>query len=403
MNPSNLANVMRTGDPFVNAGKQPDSHLFRVFLFNRPGSMQSFVRALLWAGLWVLLASCSGPKHLYVATTGADANPGTQAAPFLTIAHADSVASPGDTIHVAPGTYRVSAPSPGSAAIRTSKSGTAPARIKFVSDLKWGAKIVFTGTGMAWKSKGSYVDIEGFDISGSGRIGILAEGGRENISNNFIHDLKVSGGCNGSGGAAINTWGPLGGAVIDSNVVRNVGTQWLAARSCNTVQGIYVTNRDNRVSNNVISGVAAVGINSWHGATATTIVNNTIFNSKMGIVVGQGDNGATAAGSQNNYVANNIVYGNGYGISEMGKVGANNRYVDNVVSSNGTNWRVKGDVVGAVSADPQFVDYRENGAGDYRLQSGSPAAGRGANVDAIEAAVSRSTVGRQVDIGANEN
>lgn len=374
----------------------------RLFFVDRTGLTRLGIR-LLSAGLCVLLASCSGPRHLYVAATGSDANPGTEAAPFLTIAHADSVAGAGDTIHVAPGTYRVSAPSPHSAGIRTSKSGTASARIKFVSDVKWGAKIVFSGTGMAWNSKGSYVDIDGFDISGSGRIGILAEGGRENITNNVIHDLQVRGGCNGSGGAAIGTWGPAGGAIIDSNVVRNIGVQWLAARSCNTVQGIYVTNHNNRVSNNVISGVAAVGINSWHAATATTIVNNTIFNSKMGIVIGHGDSGATALGSQNNHVANNIVYGNGYGISEMGKVGANNRYVDNVVSSNGTNWRVEGDVVGNVSADPQFVDYQENGSGDYRLQAGSPAAGRGANPHPIAAAAPWTADASQVDPGAQKN
>ena len=331
------------------------------------------------AGLSLLLAACSDTKHLYVATTGSDANAGTQAEPFLTIAHADSRARPGYTIHVAPGTYKVAAPSKRSAGILTSKNGTPTERIKFVSDIKWGAKIVFSGAGIAWHSKGAYVDIDGFDITGSGRIGILAEGGNEKITNNFVHDLQVSGGCNGGGGAAIDVWGPGGGAVIDSNVVRNIGVQWLAARSCNTVQGIYVANRNNRVSNNVISGVASVGINSWHGATDSTIVNNTIFNSKMGIVIGHGDSGATGAGTRNNYVANNIVYRNGHGITEMGKVGGNNRYADNLVHSNDIDWRVKGAVSGTISADPLFVDYQGNGTGDYRLQRASPANGKGAS------------------------
>ena len=380
-----------------------NSQVVDVFLSACARQVQAPVRVLLCALLCLLLASCGGPRHFYVASTGSDANPGTQAAPFLTIARADAAASAGATVHVAPGTYLVSAPSLRSAGIRTGKSGTATARIRFVSDVKWGARIVFTGTGMAWHSKGSHVDIDGFDISGAGRIGILAEGGNENITNNFIHDLRVSGGCNGSGGAAINTWGPAGGAVIESNVVRNVGAQWIAARSCNTVQGIYVTNHNNRVSNNVISGVASVGINSWHGATGSTIVNNTIFNAKMGIVIGQGDGGATPSGTQNNYVANNIVYGNAYGIAEMGKVGANNRYVDNVVSSNGSNWRVKGEVIGTISADPRFLDYRANGSGDYRLQSGSPAAGQGANTHLLGAAVSRTPDGRPPDPGDVEH
>ena len=342
--------------------------------------------------------------HLYVATTGSDSNPGTQAKPVKTIARADALASAGYTIHVAPGVYQVAAPSTGSVGIRTTKSGTAAARIKFVSDVKWGAKIVFSGTGMAWNSKGAYVDIEGFDISGTGRIGILAEGGKENITKNFIHDLTVTGGCNGGGGAGIDAWGPGGGAVIDSNVVRNIGLKWVAARTCNTVQGIYVTNQNNRISNNVISGVAAVGINTWHGATGSTIVNNTVFNSKMGIVIGHGDSGATSAGTSNNYVANNIVYRNAYGITEMGKVGGNNRYPNNLVFNTGRSWLVKGAVTGTVAAEPQFVNFQVNGTGDYRLKSTSPAINKGTATSAptVDIAGVARPRGGAIDIGAYE-
>jgi hypothetical protein len=105
----------------------------------------------------------------------------------------------------------------------------------------------------------------------------------------------------------------------------------------------------------------------------------------------------------NNYVANNIVYGNGYGISEMGKVGGNNRYVDNLVYSNGSNWSVKGDISGTISADPQFVNYQPNGAGDYRLQRGSPAVGKGATADLLPAALPGTADGKPVEIGAHED
>jgi len=349
-------------------------------------------------------AAATTGKHLYVATTGSDSNPGTQAKPVKTIARADALASAGYTIHVAPGTYNVAAAATGAAGIRTVKSGTASARIKFVSSTKWGAKIVFSGAGMAWNSKGAYVDIDGFDITGTGRIGILAEGGHENITRNFVHDLKVSGGCNGGGGAAIDAWGPGGGAVIDSNVVRNIGVQWVAGKTCNTVQGIYVTNQRNRISNNVISGVAAVGINSWHGATDSTIVNNTIFNSKMGIVIGHGDSGATKAGTSNNYVANNLVYGNAYGITEMGTVGTNNRYPNNLVFDSGRAWLVKGTVTGTVTANPQFVNYQANGTGNYSLKAGSPGINKGTATSAPATDINgvARPRGGAVDIGAYE-
>jgi hypothetical protein len=341
-------------------------------------------------------------KHLYVATTGSDSNPGTQAKPVKTIARADALASAGYTIHVAAGTYKVSAPSLGSVGIKTTKSGTAAARIKFVSDVKWGAKIVVSGTGITWDSRGSYVDIEGFDISGTGRHGILAAGANLSMRNNFIHDLTISGGCNGSGGAAIDTYGPVGNVVINGNVVRNIGYSMIG--KCNTVQGIYIANANNLVTNNIVSGVAMAGIQQWHGATSSTIVNNTVFHTKDGILLGQGDAGTTN-GSANNYVANNIVYDNTtYGIVELGKMAGNNRYANNLVYASGTSMRVAGSVTGALSGNPNFVKYAANGSGDYRVSSGSPAINKGTSVKApaVDYAGVARPRGGAVDIGAYE-
>jgi hypothetical protein len=346
-------------------------------------------------------ATATTGKHLYVATTGNDANPGTQTAPLKTIAKADSKATAGYTIHVAPGVYKVSASSLGSAGITTVRSGTATARIKFVSDVKGGAKIVVSGTGITWHSKGSYVDIDGFDISGTGRHGILADGTNLTITRNFIHDLTISGGCNGSGGGAIDTNGGAGGVLINANVIRNIGYAMIG--KCATVQGIYIANPNNVVTNNIVSGVAAVAIQQWHGATASTIVNNTVFHSKEGILIGQGDAGTLASGSINNYVANNIVYDNTtYGIIEAGKVGTGNRYVNNVVFKSGTNVKMqKGAVSGTITADPKFVRYVANGTGDYHVMTGSPAIGKGATTYPLTTDVDgASRVGLPRSIGA---
>lgn len=361
---------------------------------------------LLSCGAIVLLAAApmasAVAKDLYVSTTGSDSNPGTQTAPVKSIARADALASAGTIIHVAAGTYRVSAPALDNAGIKTSKSGTATARIKFVSDVKWGAKIIVSGTGITWDSRGSYVDIDGFDISGSGRHGILAAGANLTMTNNFIHDLTISGGCNGSGGAAIDTYGPVGGVVIDRNVVRNIGASMIG--KCNTVQGIYIANANNVVTNNLVSGVAMAGIQQWHGATASTIVNNTVFRSKDGILLGQGDAGTTT-GSANNYVANNVVYDNTtYGIVELGKMAGNNRYVNNLVAKSGTAMRVAGSVSGTISSDPLFVAYQANGTGNYRLSSSSPAIDRGTSTSAprVDLMLVARPRGAAVDIGAYE-
>jgi len=324
-------------------------------------------RRVWYVGLSALLTSCVGTKHLYVASDGEDSNPGTRSAPFLTLARADAAAVAGAIIHVAPGSYQVDAPSPQSAGIITRRSGTKSARIRFISDIRWGAKIIVSGSGIAWHSTGSFVDIEGFDISGTGRHGILADGTNLTISNNYIHDLTISGGCTGSGGAAIDTNGGSGNVLIKGNVIRNIG--YAMRGMCNTVQGIYIANPNNLVVGNIVSGVAAAGIQQWHGATVSTIMNNTVFHCKVGILIGGGDSGALPEGSSDNFVARNIVYDNiAYGIVEGGKVGANNRYIDNLVHSSGTNMRVSGREVGTILATPPFVDYRADGTGNYHLK-----------------------------------
>ena len=346
--------------------------------------------------------SAVAATNIYVSPTGSDSNPGTQTAPVKTITRADALASAGSTVHVAAGTYYVSAPSKDNAGIVTRKSGTASARIRFVSDVKWGAKIVVSGTGITWDSRGNYVDIDGFQITGSGRHGLLASGAYLTFKNNFIHDLTVSGGCNGSGGAAIDTYGTVGNVVIDRNIVRNIGYRFIG--SCNTIQGIYIANANNVVTNNIVSGVAMAGIQQWHGATASTIVNNTTFHNKIGILLGQGDAGTTT-GSANNYVANNVVYDNvAYGIIEMGKMGGNNRYANNLVARSGTSWKVKGSVSGSISSDPLFKNYLANGTGDYHVYSSSPAIDRGTSTKAptIDFAGVARPRGAAVDVGAYE-
>ncbi len=120
----------------------------------------------------------------YISPNGSDQNPGTQSQPFVTIAHGDGVAQPGDTIHVAPGVY------PGD--LITQASGTSSAHVRFVSDSKWGAKLVAGSTGMIWYSKGAYVDVIGFEIDGTAstvvNLGIYLTGSYSSAQNHEVHD-----------------------------------------------------------------------------------------------------------------------------------------------------------------------------------------------------------------------
>jgi hypothetical protein len=222
-------------------------------------------------------------SHLYVATTGSDTNSGTQAAPFKTILKASQVAVAGTTVHVAPGTY--------SGGFLTTKSGTASARIRYVSDTKWGAKIIPTTNDHIWKNTGGYTDIIGFDIAGNGsvRLGIYFLGGNSSVQNSHVHDIATTIACS-SGGAGIindNTAGPqfINHDVI-GNLVHNIGLGF--SSGCTQIQGIYQSTSGN-IKNNIVYNAGYGGIHLWHDADHVNIVNNTVFNSPTGIIVGTGN------------------------------------------------------------------------------------------------------------------
>jgi hypothetical protein len=280
-------------------------------------------------------------------------------------------------VHVAAGTYFGN--------VITKVHGTPTARIRYVSDTKWGAKIVGTGTEYMWYNKGNYTDIVGFDISGSGREGIENEASYTLIQGNHVHNLKISGGCTGGGGAGINngSYTASNGDVI-GNVVHDIGVPG----ACNAVQGIYSANLGGKIYNNIVYRASSWGIHLWHAADKVLIANNTVFengSAKMGggIVIGVGN----APGGKiltDTKVVNNIVYNNRYhGIhhgcdSGFKCIGSGNIIANNLVNGSSTPF-TKGAIVATrtITDAPQFINYQANGSGDYRLSRSSPGIDRG--------------------------
>jgi hypothetical protein len=315
--------------------------------------------------------------HLYVATTGSDTNPGTQAAPFKTIQRAANMAKPSTTVHVAAGTY--------SGNVTTKVHGTASARIRYVSDTKWGAKVIGSGTEGMWTNNANYTDIVGFDISGPGRLGIANWASYTLFQGNHIHHLTISGGCNGGGGAGIVNANYSGS---DGDIIGNVVNDIGVPGACNGVQGIYSSNLRGKILNNIVYRVSSYGIHLWHAADAVIIANNTVFangSSGMGggIVIGVGDSPGGKI-LTNTKVVNNIVYKNPRGsisqycYSGVNCIGSGNVVANNLVSGNGSGIVMKvGSATGTITADPQFVNYQANGTGNYRLTSTSPAIDKG--------------------------
>lgn len=323
--------------------------------------------------------------NLFVAPGGSDANPGTQAEPFRTIARAAQVVTPGTTVYVAPGLY--------TGGFRTDVSGSVEARIIFVSSERWGAKIVpplDSRSTSAWDNRGNYVDIIGFDIDGfqyqSGTkwlSGIYNGGSHNSVRHNHVHHIALDIPCESPGGAgiAVDSYYKGKQAEVVGNNVHDIGPG-----DCRYQHGIYVGTQA-RVRSNVIYRISGAGIHLWHDAHHVDITGNTVSASGSGIVVGGGDFYYSKGPNDHTIVANNIVFDNTHGILEQGAIGSNNRYMHNLVFRNATgDWGLaKGrEHIGTIAAEPAFVEYSRTGTPDFRLSAKSPAIGRGMVVDAPE-------------------
>lgn len=141
------------------------------------------------AGPGAAVSSAATGQMYYVSPSGSDSAAGSQGAPWATIAHAQSVAQPGDTVYFRGGTYAYSRANKSCAsrtdrvdAITLDKSGSSGSPISYLAYP--GERPVFNFSGM------TSVDcrIKGFDVTGS-RIrlgGLEVTGVRQN--NNLNHE-----------------------------------------------------------------------------------------------------------------------------------------------------------------------------------------------------------------------
>lgn len=342
-------------------------------------------------------------RDLYVATTGSNDNPGTRSAPLRTIARAAALATPGTAVHVAPGTYRES--------VTSTIHGASQARIRYLSQIRWGAKIR-AKTEAVWTNKGSFTDITGFDISGSGRIGIANYGSHTLISGNHVHNMAISGGCTGAGGAGIvNANYRASDGDIVGNLVHDIGVPGECAR----VHGIYSSNLGGQIVNNIVYRASAYGIHLWHAANRVLIANNTVFANGAsgiggGIVIGAGDKPGGVVLNHTSVINNIVVDNPAASIREYCEAGedctgSSNIIANNLLYRNGRPIALRwGAAAGTISADPQFVHYRPDGSGNYRLKPNSPGINTGVAHSAPSTDIEHTTrpCGSAPDIGAYE-
>jgi hypothetical protein len=326
----------------------------------------------------------AGGKAYYVAPSGSDANDGSKDHPFASIQKAADEVTPGSVVHVLPGTYTDS--------VLVENDGTADARITFLSETRWAARIHTTNSDEPWKTNADYIDIIGFDISSDGsRDGIVNNGSYTRTIGNRVHDIP--GQCDTIGGSGIDDGNyKAHDNDIIGNVVFHIGDTY--PKLCQYVHAIYHSNARGHIVNNITYDNAGCGINLWHAADATVVANNLSFgNKEHGISIGTNTDNIEGDVGDHFIVSNNISIDNALlGIRERMGVGSHDQFLNNIVYSNGDaafgdenyDWPSAAGSrdESTITKEVQFVDFKLDGSGDYHLQSASPAIDAGTNVGA---------------------
>ncbi|GAA0322225.1 right-handed parallel beta-helix repeat-containing protein [Actinoallomurus spadix] len=348
-------------------------------------------------------------NQYYVASDGDDAKgDGTSAHPWATIQHAAdqaTVGNAGATVHVADGTYAES--------ISTTKGGHEGAYLTFEAEHPGKAVIAPKTSAFPFESKGDYVRVIGFDISGTGGAwsGILIWGHHNVIQGNHVHDVLThlaSSDCDGSpGGQAIGDDAAASDNAFIGNRVDHIGPYPTA---CEYVHGIYPSGGADVIANNIVSQTSGSGIRFNHNAKGATIANNLSFaNANHGIYITGGDSTADGFVITNNIVRDNAMYG----INVRGDAnGPHNEYRNNLFFDNhkgrygldNSEEFTPPNSSGTLDADPRLVRYAADGTGDYHLTADSPCVDAGTTTGAPAGDLDggRRPAGKGIDIGPYE-
>ena len=290
-----------------------------------------------FSALFILLFATVPAAHAatyYVATTGSNSSPGTEASPWKTIAHATKRLKEGDTIFVRGGVYNETD------YIRISKSNVklmnAPGESPVIDCdypvrshgifVQSTEKMSIAPDGDITEAPIGNITIEGFEIRNCLTAMRLNSVHDVTIRRNWIHDNDAQG-----------ILGDMLRPLIDRNVINHnggfarceAGALTKGGTSvCNQMHGLYLTGSDYVITNNLIYDNLASGIHMAGYPWDLSKYNSII----------KGRRGATPeyAGANNWLVANNTIAYNHYGpgIIVWQAGAANSKIINNILYEN---------------------------------------------------------------------
>jgi Right handed beta helix region len=166
--------------------------------------------------------------------------------------------------------------------------------------------------------------------------------------------------------------------------------------AANLDQGVYWDSGSGLLANNLIDHNVAFGVQLYKAPSGVKVLNNTVVrNGRAGVIV--------SADAASNVVANNIVAFNGAPAVSFDLNGRGNMLTGNLFWANGKAALASTDGLRSqsnIEADPRFV-----GRDDYRLRSGSPAAGRALRAYPVDGDLvgHGRPAGRPADLGAYQS
>ncbi|MCW2498346.1 MAG: Carbohydrate-binding and sugar hydrolysis [Frankiales bacterium] len=277
-----------------------------------------------------------------------DKGSGTTSKPFCTIGKGASVATAGQTVQVAAGTY--------SGSITVGKSGTSSEPVTLAGAP--GAMLTSSGVGITVSGK-SWVVIRGFEVGPTGSDGIRVTGGSSHVTvvGNNVHDAGTR--SSGKTANGIDVSGTTTDSTIDGNVVHDnsdsgiyvsgsahrilvVGNETYgnARGYTRAAPGIDIRATDNTVRGNYSHHNEDSGVQVRGGADRTVVVGNRTDHN--------GDHGIDVLDSQDCVLVGNSVFKNvTAGINDEGTSPGvtikNNISVDNGIDSPRTSGNIRVD------------------------------------------------------------